>query len=54
MPITTDAVLKNLAELVAARGPGGQEEEVDAVCRRDKPRVTLLLPSHAQMWRIIR
>jgi len=34
MPIETDAILEVLAELVAARGPCGHEDEVDAVCRR--------------------
>ncbi len=34
MAISTDAILRDLGELVAARGPGGQEEEVDAVCTR--------------------
>ena len=34
MPITTERVIEDLRQLVAARGPAGQEGEVDAICTR--------------------
>lgn len=34
MPISAEAILEDVARLVAARGPSGQEDEVDTICQQ--------------------